>query len=73
MMEQSQAAKRHGDAVFVTGVNHLLVADGTAGLDNGGHAAAVRAFNVIAEGEKRVAAQTNACNLAEPFFLLNLG
>ena len=58
MVEQSQAAKGHGNAVFVAGVNHLLVADGTAGLDNGGHAAAVRALNVVAEGEERVAAQS---------------
>ena len=73
MVEQAQAAKCHGNAVFVAGVNHLLVADGTAGLDNGGHAAAVRALNVVAEGEKRVAAQANAGDLAQPFFLLSLG
>ena len=73
MMEQTQAAKCHGNAVFVAGVNHLLIADGTAGLDNSGHAAAMRALNVVAEGEKRVAAEGNACDLAEPFLLLSLG
>ena len=57
-MEEAQAAKCHGNTVFVAGVNHLLVADGTAGLDNGGHAAAVRALNVVAEGEERVTAQS---------------
>ena len=56
MVEQAQAAKGHGNTVFVTGVNHLLVSDGAAGLDNGGHAAAVRTLNVVAEGEERVAA-----------------
>jgi hypothetical protein len=30
MVEQAQAAKGHGNTVFVAGVNHLLVADGTA-------------------------------------------
>ena len=56
MMKEAQAAKCHGNAIFVTGVNHLLVADGAAGLDNGCYAAAVRTLNVVAEGEKRVAA-----------------
>ena len=71
MMEQPQAAKCHGNAVFVAGVNHLLVTDGTASLDNGGHAAAVRTLNVVAEGEERVAAQANSRYFAQPFFLLN--
>ena len=56
MVEQAQAAKGHGHAVFIAGVDHLLVADGTAGLDNGGHAAAVRALDVVAKGEERIAA-----------------
>ena len=73
MMEQTKPTERHGNTVFVAGVNHLLVADGTAGLDNSGNAAAVRALNVIAEGKERVTAQTNACHFAQPFFLLNLG
>ena len=73
MVEQPQAAKGHGNTVFVAGVNDLLVTDGTAGLDNGGHAAALRAFNVVAEGEERVTAQANACYFAQPFLLLSLG
>jgi hypothetical protein len=56
VVEQAQAAKGHGNTVLVAGVNHLLIADGTASLDNGGHAATVRALNVVAEGEERVAA-----------------
>jgi hypothetical protein len=56
VVKQPQAAKGHGDAVFIAGVDHLLVADGATGLDNGGYAAAVRALNVVAEGEERVAA-----------------
>ena len=65
MMEQTQAAKCHGNTIFVAGFNHLLVADGTASLDNGGHAAAVRALNVVAEGEERVAAQRNTGDLGK--------
>ena len=73
MMEQPQAAKCHGNTVFVAGVNHLLVADGTAGFDNGGHAATVRALNVVAERKERVAAQAYAGDLGEPFFLFRFG
>ena len=70
MVEQAQTAKGHGYAVFVAGVDHLLVTDGTAGLDNGGHTAAVSALNVVAEGEERVAAQDNSRYFTQPFFLL---
>ena len=73
MVEQAQAAKGHGNAIFVAGVNDLLVADGTTSLDNGGHAAAVRALNVVAEGEERVAAEGYTGHLAQPLFLLSLG
>jgi hypothetical protein len=59
MMEQPQTAKGHDNAVFIACINYLLVADGTAGLDNGGHTAAMRALNVVTEREESVAAQTN--------------
>ena len=32
MVEQSHAGKSHGDAVFVAGLYHVVVADGTASL-----------------------------------------
>ena len=73
MVEQAQTAKGHGNAIFVAGVNDLLVADGTAGLDDGSHAAAAGALDVVAEREECVAAQTNAGHLAEPFLLLSFG
>ena len=73
MVEQAQAAKRHHNPVFVAGVDDLLVADGAAGFDNGGYAAAAGAFNVVAEGEESVAAQAYAGHLAEPFLLLSFG
>ena len=73
MVEQTQAAKCHDNAVFVAGVNHLLVADGTSGLDNGGHTTAVGAFDVISKGKKGVAAQAYTCNLAKPFLFLSFG
>ena len=67
-MEQPQPAKSHGDAVFIAGLDHLLVTDGTAGFDNGGNPAAMCALNIVAEREKRVAAQANTCDLGKPGF-----
>ena len=69
MVEQTQSAKGHGNAVFVTGVDHLLIADGTAGFHNGRNTAATGALNVVPEGEEGVAAQGNACNLGKPLLL----
>ena len=56
MMEQAEAAKGHGNAVFVAGIDHLLVADGATGFDNGGYTATMRALDIIAKGEERIAA-----------------
>ena len=56
-MEQPQAAEGHGDTVLVTGVDDLLVADGAAGLDDGGHAGAAGALDVVAKGEECIGAQ----------------
>ena len=68
-MEQPQAAEGHGDAVLVTGINDLLVTDGTAGLHDGGHAGATGTLDVVAKGEEGVGAQAHAGDLAQVFLL----
>ena len=64
-MEQPQAAEGHGDAVLIAGVDDLLVADGAAGLHDGGHAGAAGALDVVTEGEEGVRAKANTGHLAE--------
>ena len=49
-MEQPDAAESHRDVVLVAGVDDLLVADGAAGLDDGGHAGTAGALDVVTEG-----------------------
>ena len=71
-MEQPQAAEGHGDAVLVAGIDDLLVADGAAGLHDGGHAGAAGALDVVAEGEESVRTKANTGHLAE-ISLLFLG
>ena len=34
MMEQTNTGKGHRDIVFVTGINHIIVTDRTAGLSD---------------------------------------
>ena len=66
MMEQPDAAERHRNAVLVAGVDHLCVADGAARLYNGGHAAAARALDVIAEREEGITAQAHTGHGIQP-------
>ena len=70
MMEEANVSKRHGDAVLVAHADDVIVADGAAGLSDIAHAAAVRALDVVAEGEERVAAQRHAGEAPEPLGLL---
>ena len=64
-MEQPDAAECHGNAVLVAGVDDLLIADGAAGLDDGGHAGAAGALDVVTEGEESVRTKAHAGHLAE--------
>ena len=68
-MEQPDAAEGHRDVVFIAGVDDLLVADGAAGLNDGGHAGAAGPLDVVAEGEERIRAEGHAGDLAEVGFL----
>ena len=72
-MEQPDTAEGHGNAVTVAGINDLLVADGTTGLHNSGHAAAAGALDVVAKGEEGITAQGNAGDLIQPGTLFLCG
>ena len=54
VMEQADAGKCHSNPIFVAGFDHIVVADGAAGLRDVFHAAFMRAFNVVSEGEESV-------------------
>ena len=56
MMEQTDACKCHGDAVFVAGLDDMIVAYRASCLGDVFHAALVRTLNVITEGEEGVRA-----------------
>ena len=55
-MEQTDACKCHGDAVFVAGFNDMIVTYRASCLGDVFHAALVRALDVIAEGEEGIRA-----------------
>ncbi len=63
VVEQAQTGKRHGDAVFVTGLDDIVVADGAARLRNVGHTGLMGTFNVVTEREECVGTQRNAALL----------
>jgi len=54
VMEQADAGHRHCDAVFVAGLDDVVVADGAAALCDVGDAALMRALDVVAEREEGV-------------------
>ena len=54
VMEQADVGHRHCDAVFVAGLDDVVVADGAAALRDVGDAALMRALDVVAEWEEGV-------------------
>ena len=56
MVEQTDACKRHGDAVFVAGFDDMVITYRTACLGDVFHAALVRTLDVVAEGEESIRA-----------------
>ena len=54
MMEQTNAGERHCDTIFVAGLDHMVVANGAAGLCDIVDTAFMRPFDVVAEGEEGV-------------------
>ena len=72
MVEQAHMREAHDHIVQVASVNHVIIANRTAGLGDVGHAGAVRTLDVVAKREERIAAQRNARLLIQPralFFL----
>ena len=60
MVEKSHAGKRHCNAVLVADAYNVVVAYRASGFGNVRNAASACAFNVVAEREKCVAAETYA-------------
>ena len=56
MVEQTDACKRHGDAVFVAGFNDMVITYRASCLGDVFHAALVRTLDVVAEGEEGIRA-----------------
>lgn len=54
VMEQADVGHRHCDAVFVAGLDDVVVADGAAALRDVGDAALMRALDVVAEREEGI-------------------
>jgi len=46
--------EHHGDAVLVSGLDHLVVADRAARLDHGGGAGFDAGEHAVGEGEERI-------------------
>ena len=73
MMEQPETGKRHGNAVFIAGFNNIVVTDAAACLCDIFNAAALRAFDIVAEREECVAAERYTFKLRNPGFFLLAG
>ena len=55
-MEQTDSSKRHRHTIFITGLDHVVITDGTAWLGDVFHTALICPVDVIAEWEERVRA-----------------
>ena len=72
-MEKSYACEDHGDAVLITGLNYVVVTNGTASLSHVAHTAFVSTFDVVAEGEEGIGAKADIGQFVEPLALFILG
>ena len=54
VMEQTNACKAHGHAIFVACLNHLVISDRTTRLRNVFDTALMRSLDVITEWEESV-------------------
>ena len=73
MVEQSHVGEGHGNAIFVAGLDDIVVADGASCLRNVLHTALVGTLNVVAKGEEGVAAERHIRVLCNPVALLFAG
>ena len=61
--------KRHGNAILVASVYHMVVADAASGLCDILHTALVSPLDVVTEGEKRIRTERHLCVLSNPCLL----
>ena len=57
MVEQSDTGKAHGHTVLVTGIDHIVIANGTARLCNIGYTALGCSLYVVPEREESIGAK----------------
>ena len=70
MVEEADASEGHRDAVLVAGIDDMVVTNGTSCLCDIFYTALVCTFDVVAEGEERIATKTHFCVLCQPGCLL---
>ena len=63
MMEQPDTCKRHHNPIFITYLNHIVVAHGAAGLGYIFHSALMSAFNVVSKREEGIRAKGDTAHL----------
>ena len=63
MMEQPDTRKRHHNPIFITYLNHIVVAHGAAGLGYIFHSARMSAFNVVSKREEGIRAKGDTAHL----------
>ena len=54
MLEMAHTGKDHGKVVGIGGLNHLVIADGAAGLNNGSHSSLGSSKQAVSKGEKGI-------------------
>src|SRR3972149_8727700 len=57
VLKMPLAGKGHGHAAPVAGIDHVLIFNGTAGLDNGANSEFMGHFNIVRLWEKSIAGQ----------------
>ena len=70
MVEQAHMCERHGDTIFVTCLNNIVVTDRTTSLCDIFYATLVSTLDVVTEWEEGITTQANTCVLCNPCFLL---
>ena len=73
VMEKTHAGERHGNAILVGGSDHVVIADGAAGLSDILHAALAGTLHIITKGEECIAAHSHTGLRGDPSLLLLCG
>ena len=66
MVEQTNTGECHRHSVFVAHIDHVVVTDRSARLRDILYAALVGAFDIVAEREEGVRAESHILHLVEP-------